>query len=127
MTIIEAILDSSLFKAWFTGSTWRVWFVFLKALFALPMDEDEVIFYARHTKRQLAPSKPFKEAWVAVGRRGGKSIMAALLGVFVACFRDYSKYLKPGEFGTVMILAADRRQAPHDSSIRERLPRDSAS
>src|SRR5262249_34988906 len=27
------------------------------------------------------------------------------------CFRDYSRFLKPGEVGTIAIIAADRRQA----------------
>ncbi len=36
--------------------------------------------------------------------------MAAFVAVFVACFRDYSGCLAPGEFGTVMVMAADRRQ-----------------
>ena len=46
-----------------------------------------------------------------VGRRGGKSLIAALVAVFLACFRDYRKILAPGERGTVMVIAADRRQA----------------
>jgi hypothetical protein len=29
----------------------------------------------------------------------------------VACFRDYRPYLQPGERGTVIVIAADRRQA----------------
>ena len=31
--------------------------------------------------------------------------------MFLACFRDYSQYLAPGEVATVMVIAADRRQA----------------
>jgi hypothetical protein len=34
-----------------------------------------------------------------------------LVGVYLACFRDYSAVLGPGERGVVMALAADRRQA----------------
>ena len=33
------------------------------------------------------------------------------MAVFVACFRDHGARLNPGEVGTVMVLAADRRQA----------------
>ena len=46
-----------------------------------------------------------------VGRRGGKSRIAALVAVFLACFRDYGDKLAPGERAVVMVLAADRRQA----------------
>jgi len=46
-----------------------------------------------------------------VGRRGGKSQGAALLGVYEAAFFDYSDRLAPGEVATVMVIAADRKQA----------------
>ena len=46
-----------------------------------------------------------------VGRRGGKSRIAALVAVYLACFRDYRRVLARGERGHVMVLAADRRQA----------------
>ncbi len=51
------------------------------------------------------------EAWLVVGRRGGKSRIAALVAVWLACFRDYRAFLAPGERGTLMVIAADRRQA----------------
>ena len=35
----------------------------------------------------------------------------ALIAVFLACFRDWRPFLGPGEVGTVMVVAADRRQA----------------
>jgi hypothetical protein len=35
----------------------------------------------------------------------------ALLAVFLACFRNYTPHLAPGEVATVAVLAADRRQA----------------
>jgi hypothetical protein len=35
----------------------------------------------------------------------------ALVATFLACFRDYTEYLAPGEVATIAILAADRRQA----------------
>ncbi len=37
--------------------------------------------------------------------------MAALVAVFVACFRDYAEVLAKGERGTVMVIAADRKQS----------------
>ena len=49
------------------------------------------------------------------GWRGFKQLgmrrRIALGAVFLAVFRDYSLVLAPGERGTVMCLAADRRQA----------------
>lgn len=67
--------------------------------------------YRQHTGRQTWPAKPFSEAALVVGRRGGKSRILALLGTFLATFRDYSPYLAPGEVATVAIIAADRKQA----------------
>jgi len=112
LTIIDAIRDPSLFAGWFRDpATWRAWFAFLAALFALEMSEEELSLYQRHTQRKTPPIEPASEAWVIVGRRGGKSLIAALVAVFLAVFRDYSLVLAPGERGTVMCLAADRRQA----------------
>ena len=64
-----------------------------------------------HTGRQVEPRRPFTEAALIVGRRGGKSRVLALVAVFLACFRDYGPFLAPGEVATVAILAANRRQA----------------
>jgi phage terminase large subunit-like protein len=75
------------------------------------MDADALALYQRHTGRSLPPIAPAIEAWVIAGRRGGKSLVAALVSVFLAAFRDYSAVLAPGERGTVMVLAADRKQA----------------
>lgn len=112
MTILEALSDPKLFGPWFSPrEDWRAWRVFLGALFALPIADSDLELYRRHTGRTLPPTDPAREAWMIVGRRGGKSRIAALLALFLACFRDYSSVLAPGEHGTVMALAADRRQA----------------
>jgi hypothetical protein len=112
LTICDAIRDPALFGPWFRDpSTWRAWFAFLAAVFALPMTAAELEVYQRHTGRQDPPSEPVREGWVIAGRRGGKSFIAALVAVFVSCFRTYDDVLAPGERGTLMVLAADRRQA----------------
>jgi hypothetical protein len=114
ITIVEAM--NEMFSGTFRrrllkGDTWAVWKVFLSALFALPLDEKAKAIYTKHTGRSDAPTEPFRECFIIVGRRGGKSIIAALVAVTLACFRDYRDILAPGEIGVVMILAADRRQA----------------
>jgi CoA-transferase family III len=43
--------------------------------------------------------------------KGGPRARLALIAVFLACFCEWSRYLSPGERGTIMVLAADRRQA----------------
>ena len=111
MNIIEAMRDPNLFGNWFGSETWAVWRVFLASLFALKMTGEQEAMYGRFTGRVTLPQEPAKEAWVVVGRRGGKSLVAALTATFLACFKDYSELLAPGEVATVMVIAADRRQA----------------
>jgi hypothetical protein len=112
LTILDTVRDPSLFAPWFTPETpWRAWTAFLAALFGLPMPGDQAEVYHRHTGRQAPPTAAAREAWLVVRRRGGKSRVAALVAVFLACFRDYRPVLAPGERATVMQLAADRRQA----------------
>lgn len=112
MNILQAADDPNLFAPWFADrGSWKAWRAFLAALFALPMGDDEAETYRRHTGREAPPEKPHDEAWLIIGRRGGKSFVMALIAVYLATFRDYRAHLQPGERATVMVIAADRRQA----------------
>lgn len=93
-----------------TGETWAAWRVYLKAVFALPMDADELVTFTRHTEREKPPSEPVDESWMPVGRRGGKSRIAGLVALYLAIRFDV-EHLAPGELVLVPVLAADRRQA----------------
>jgi hypothetical protein len=109
--LLQAMDDARLFGQWFKGACWQAWKVFLTALFALAMPTGFIDTYHKHTGRTTLPASPSREAWLIVGRRGGKSLISALVAVFLATFRDYTPYLAPGEVATVMIIATDRRQA----------------
>jgi hypothetical protein len=112
VTILDAIQHPTLFGPWFRPpSAWNAWRTFLAGLFGLTMSEEQAETFRRHTGRPSLPISPTREAWLVVGRRGGKSRISALVAVFLACFRDYAEILAPGERATVMIIAADRRQA----------------
>jgi hypothetical protein len=112
MTIIDALRDPHLFgRAFRDLRTWAAWIVVLKALFGLPMEAAEVEVYRRLTGRENPPTKQAREGWFVIGRRGGKSRIAAVVAVFLSAFRDYKGVLAPGERGTLMVIAADRRQA----------------
>ena len=111
VNIIEALGDKTLFKTHFRGDTWLPWMAFLMALFGLPMGEAALALFRAHTGRQEPPVAAFKEAALVIGRRGGKSRILALIAVFLACFRDYTPYLAPGEVATIAVIAADRKQA----------------
>lgn len=111
ISIIEALEDPKVFGPFFKGSTWDSWKAFLAALFALPMTPEQLAIYRKHTGRTTPPAEPLHEAWLCIGRRGGKSFVLATIAVYLACFHDWRKYLNVGERGTIMIIARDRRQA----------------
>jgi hypothetical protein len=100
-----------LFQPHFKGASWDAWHAFGKALFGEPMDAAEFEIFKACTGRTVAPTVPFIEACLIVGRRGGKSRVLAMIAVFLACFRRYHDYLAPGEIATIAIIAADRKQA----------------
>jgi hypothetical protein len=111
MTILDDLDNEHIFAPHFRGDSWKPWRAFLAAMMALPMDEDELALYQRHTGRTALPVEPFTEAALVVGRRGGKSRVLALLGVYLATARDYTPYLAPGEVATVAVIAASKLQA----------------
>jgi hypothetical protein len=105
-TILDAMDAANL-----TGETWEAWRSFMRAVYALPMAQTDLERFTRHTGRTKPLKAPAREAWLVVGRRGGKSRMAALAALYQAIRRDYSKVLAPGERGIVPVIAADRLQA----------------
>jgi hypothetical protein len=112
ITITECCADPALFARWFRDpGTWRAWFTFLRVLFGLEVDDTDRQLFAECTGREAPAAGGYREAWLVVGRRGGKSLTLALIAVFLACFIDWAPHLAPGERGTIMIIAADRRQA----------------
>ncbi len=112
MDLVEACRDDQLFKPWFRDpATWRSWFAFLRALFALPAEAGDLELFTRCTGRASWPTEPAIEAWITAGRRSGKSFILALVATYLATFRDWRPYLAPGEIGTIMVVATDRRQS----------------
>src|SRR6266436_9905915 len=96
VTILRAIRDPKLFKPWFKDpNSWTAWYAFLKALFALPLAEEDLAVYRQCTGRTAPPSLPATEGWLICGRRAGKSFMLALTAVYLACFHGYRQFLAP--------------------------------
>jgi hypothetical protein len=109
VSIVEVALD--IFGGTFGKPSWRAWMVVLKALFALAMDAEELDLFTKLTGRGTPPTAPAREGWWVIGRRGGKSLIAALIVVYLAFFRSYRDVLASGEMGTVMLISPDRRQS----------------
>jgi hypothetical protein len=112
VTIFDAIDDPNVFGPWFRDrATWTAWFAFLAGLFALPMSPEQWSLFRACTGRTNRVTTPFQEAWLICGRRSGKSFVLAVIAVFLAVFRDWRPYLQPGERATILVIAADRKQA----------------
>ena len=110
-TILEAIDDQNLLGSRVTASaSWKPWRAVLAAIFALGMDAEALALYHASTGRSEVPAA-CDTAWLCCGRRAGKSYALALVGVYLACFKDYRPHLAHGERATVMIIATDRRQS----------------
>jgi len=113
-TIIDAIHSPKLFGAlprFKKLHTWTSWIVVLKAIFGLRMSDDDQVIFKQCTDRESPPPNGAKETYIIVGRRGGKSFVSALIGVFIGCFFSFVEYLTTGERGVVLILAVDKAQA----------------
>lgn len=111
MNIIDTSLDPNLFGEQFADASFDNWRTLLKAFYGLPMDDADLEVYQQLTGRNVAPEQAMRELWLVVGRRGGKSQIAALIAVYEAFFHDHSAKLSAGELSTVMVIAADRKQA----------------
>ena len=109
MTIVEALEDTNLFAPWFNDESWAAWKVVLKTTFNLKLTGKELDLFQKYTARQAVPNT-VNELWLLVGRRGGKSMIAALIATYLAFFLDWKKVLTPGERGVGMIICPDRRQ-----------------
>ncbi len=107
---VGSILDA-MDAAGMVGESWAAWRVVAKAIHAIPMTADELVIYQRHTGRTTSPTTPVAEAWLIVGRRGGKSRFDAVSALHAGIRRDYRTILAPGEQATIPIIAADKKQA----------------
>jgi hypothetical protein len=112
ITIMDAVNDPAIFGPWFLNKeSFAAWFCFLKVMFAQPLDEAELAIFQKCTGRTAPSLLGYLEATLAIGRRGGKSLIMALIAAFLACFFDWRPFLTGGERAVIVIVAADRRQA----------------
>jgi hypothetical protein len=113
INIIEAIEAKEIFRSTFGRSleSWRPWLIYLKALYGLGMREDELKLFRECTGRTIIPSAPFSASIALVGRRGGKSRIAATIAAFEAMLGSHEENLNQGERGWVFCIATDKDQA----------------
>ena len=113
LTILDVIRDPALFGSVLTGPSWSPWRRCAATVFGITdgLTPGDRRFIRRRLGGCAVPRAQAQEAWLVIGRRGGKSRFAALVAVFLACFRDYQAVLAAGERGILMVIASDRRQA----------------
>jgi hypothetical protein len=111
LDIVQAMNHRGLFQKWFDGPSWDLWRAIEKAVYALPMSEDEIARFKSVSGDRELPKQRVKEFWCVAGRRGGKDSVASLILSFsAALFIDQDK-LRPGERAVCLCLACDREQA----------------
>lgn len=112
VTIDSALRDPMLLGAALGApTTWTSWLAILRAAFGLPLDEKDAAIFASVAGGRKPPTKRVRELWAIIGRRSGKSRVAAAIADFIAAFSDHTGKLSPGEVGTILVLAASRVQA----------------
>jgi hypothetical protein len=110
-TIIEAMTSARLFGAMYDGPTWKPWHAVLKAAFGLPMDDEEAAFFRLVAGNREPSGKRCKELVLAIGRRGGKDAIAALICAHAAIAYRPDGRVRAGERPLILLLGADRLQA----------------
>jgi hypothetical protein len=91
------------------AASWSTWSAVLRGAYGLPLSADQQQIFAQVAGGRGPPTQRVSEMWCLVGRRGGKSRMAAALAVYEACFVEHR--LAAGETGYVLVLAASKDQA----------------
>jgi hypothetical protein len=110
MTIDRALTDQRLLGAALgDAASWATWLAVLKAAFALHLTDEELKLFVTVAGDRKPPTQRVRELWCLVGRRGGKSRIAALVAIYIATFVKVR--LAPGETPIVLVLAASQEQA----------------
>jgi hypothetical protein len=107
LSIVDALAEPSLLGGAIRDpESWKPWRALLPAAFGLPL-----ALFKACTGRAVAPTAVCNYLWLVVGRRGGKSFAMAIIAVFLACFREWTVKLSPGERAVVLLVASDREQS----------------
>ncbi len=77
--------------------SWTIWRAVLRAAFGLPLQGDDLEHFKAVAGDRAPPDERVDELWAVVGRRSGKTRMAAAISVHVATLEEH--HLAPGEIG----------------------------
>ena len=119
MTIIDCINDPLLFRP-FLGvgpslnlTTWEPWFGALRALYGLPilLTHRNTVQQCTGRKCRLLPPTGFTTAEFLIGRRSGKSRIAAIIAGYEAALSGREKLVAKGELPMVAVVSPTRAQS----------------
>jgi hypothetical protein len=116
VNILSAISDRNLFRPFFGDDldSWKPWAVALRCLYALPVKTakaKELVQRCTGRSAETLPISGFSTALFLVGRRSGKSRIAAVIGGFEALFGGHETRLAKGETGIIPIISPTRYQS----------------
>jgi len=105
LTIIDFIIKMNIFGQEDLSLGHRT---FLKSFYGMELDPQELEFYCRATGRTTYIAREEKEVTAIIGRRGGKTRLAALIAVYEAV-----RHIKPkrGEGAFIVVIAPSLSQA----------------
>jgi len=110
--IVTALRDpATLGAALGDPEPWAMWFVVLQAAFGLGLNRAERRAFAKVAGGRKPPARQVRELWCILGRRAGKSRVAAAIAAYIAAFIDHSDRLAAGEVGVVAVISASKDQA----------------
>lgn len=82
----------------------------LRAIYGLPMSQDQLDLWHACTGRECPPTAPFGEVTVIAGARAGKdSRIAAPIVCYEAVFGGHERHLARGERAVIPLVAQDQR------------------
>lgn len=116
MNILSAIKDPNLFRP-FLGddlSSWRPWSIALRALYGLRIKSEQGKELVKHCTGRDAtelPEQGFRTGLFLVGRRSGKSRIAAVVGAFEGLFGGHETRLAKGESGIIPVISPTKYQS----------------
>lgn len=107
MTGTVSVLDFlRLFGDRFAGSSWRPWRSVLAAMSGLTPEDPDLVQAV--TGRTRFPAGWFGQVWAIIGRRGGKSLIAAVIVLYLAVCRVVT--VQAGEVLRIAIISPTKAQ-----------------
>ena len=110
LSLRAALADPKLLGHELAGESFAAWRALLMAAMGEQLTEEERVAFTRLTGREREPLKRVEEFAVIAGRRGGKSLAASVLAVYLATMIEH-RSLRRGEVGTVLCISPDVRQS----------------